>query len=184
MPDPSPVLALARQRLAAAGIPFPPVPEEAWPHLEALGALTWGLPGALDDVYLFEHWKQALAAGGAGDFLAFGRSGHGIASGAVHFYWAKGPLALLVQRGWGGIDSAAAAAPDRLLDTWDRVASLLEVAAEADDVQGRLAVASSDLDLWSTWAWTETDEPARWTSEPHDAIFEVAASELEQAARV
>lgn len=129
----------------ASGLPVPPVPEPLRPALQAPQPWCWTTRD-IDPVrmYLFDAGFLAdILAGRVEDHVAVSHAGHGINSYAVNYHLVYGPLAVLMQVGWGGVYTDNAAAAARLGELWRRCDALLT--RPAPDGGGRVVCVFSEL---------------------------------------
>jgi len=134
--------------------------------------LAWSL-------YDFEQFVDELVTASAPSHAAFGFSGHGLVSQAVHFYCVDERMAFLMQMRWG----AAAGDPEAdrkhyhgLLGTARILKQLAEEAARAGKFPPaqRLVVAQSTFH-GSRWGWVRAGEQPQWHWSRDMAVIDAAA---------
>ena len=111
-----------------SGLAAPWVPATLMPALRQTESWLWTTqeygPTRVDD-YLMK--SAELLEGVVEDHIAVSHGGHGISSYAVTWRMVWGPLALVVQGGWGGVYTDSSAAR-RLAELFDRVTGLAKIA--------------------------------------------------------
>ncbi|OED45601.1 hypothetical protein ACH42_04955 [Endozoicomonas sp. (ex Bugula neritina AB1)] len=88
----------ANQHLLSEGFPCPPVPHHHAQKLHSCGHHSYfTTEPSLPALYHHNYYFQSLLSGTATELSAFGVSGHGFNTSAMHFYLVDGPLAVLLQ---------------------------------------------------------------------------------------
>ncbi len=111
----------------SSGLPVPPVPESLRPALRAPSPWCWTTRD-IDPFQMYMFAPEYLAdvvAGRVPDYVAVSHAGHGTNSYAINYHLVHGPLAVIMQIGWGGVYTDNAAAAARLGDLWRRCDALL-----------------------------------------------------------
>ena len=134
--------------------------------------LAWSL-------YDFEQFVDELAAGAAPLHAAFGFSGHGLVSQAVHYYCVDERMAFLMQMRWGtavGDPEADRKRYHGLLGTARTLKRLAEEAAQAGKLPAaqRLVVAQSSFH-GARWGWVRAGEQPQWHWSRDVAVIGAAA---------
>jgi len=104
----------------------PPVPEPLRPALRAPRPWCWTTRD-IDPMRMYDFdpaFVTGVLAGGP-DYVAVSHAGHGINSYAINYHVVHGPLAVVMQVGWGGAYTDDAAAARRLGEVWRRCAAML-----------------------------------------------------------
>ncbi|WP_433606454.1 hypothetical protein ACQP2P_30075 [Dactylosporangium sp. CA-139114] len=112
-------------------LPVPPVPEPLRPRLRTVRDWCWATR-EIDGfrMYMFEpDFPADVLAARVPDYVAVSHAGHGVNSYAINYHLVHGPLAVLLQVGWGGIYTDNSAASRRLGELFRRCESLHEAAA-------------------------------------------------------
>jgi len=159
----------------------------ALPDLEAsqVAALRQLAEGAFStrelawSLYDFNRFVDELVTVPPAPYAAFGFSGHGFASQAVHFYSVDERMAFLVQLRWGAALGEPEADRKRyhaLLATARTLQGLAEAAARAGRFPRaqRLVVAQSTFH-GSRWGWTRTGAQPQWHWSRDLAMIDAAA---------
>lgn len=143
---------LARAEFAEAGLMFPELPPGLRNQLVRRG--PWFSSTSPVDVAPFDfmNFVRSRIIHGCPEFALIGHDGHGINSWALHYAVVNGPVALFVQRSWGGaLDDGSEAAS--VNEGFARVGRLLNVAEGAGPP--RIVVVDSDLH-GAFWARLDT----------------------------
>src|SRR5262245_34923463 len=90
----------ARQFFAAAGLEFPPIPDDLVGQVVKQGDTIFGTRPPEPPLYTIETWVDEAIHGS--DFVIFGMDGYGFNSWATHLYTVQGPAAILMQVAAGG----------------------------------------------------------------------------------
>jgi len=155
---------------AAQAAALRPVAEGAFSTRE----MAWSL-------YDFNRFVDELVVGDPGPYLAFGFSGHGFASQAVHCYAVDDRLAFLMQLRWGSVFGEAGADRKRYHGLLGTATTLKTFAADAVragrfPAGQRLVVAQSSFH-GSRWAWVTRSgnaPPPQWHASRDLAPVEAA----------
>ncbi|GAA3453387.1 hypothetical protein GCM10018962_52200 [Dactylosporangium matsuzakiense] len=126
-------------------LPVPPVPEPLRPQLRTVRDWCWSTRD-IDAfaMYMFDRdFLSAVLSGSVPDYVAVSHAGHGVNSYAVNYHLVCGPLAVIMQVGWGGIYTDNAAASQRLGEYWRRCMALHARGADASG--GRILCVFSHL---------------------------------------
>lgn len=92
----------AKQLFKKAGLPFPPIPKEMAHRFQCLYPWMFGTRTDAPNPYGIHLYIEELKSKYVEDYLMLGHSGHGVNSYAIHYYMVRGPLAIILQWGWGG----------------------------------------------------------------------------------
>ena len=167
-----PEIEKARQRFAEAKLPFPPIPEEMKPSFTVISDFFFGTRPDATDLYGLLDYVEEVATKPVDDYLLIGHDGRGTSSYAIHYYLVRGPVALFVQRAWGGLHDEPKLAARILEHDLMEVAELLpaiDAARESFDAGERLIGIASDLNS-SMWIRTKrlADRDAVMKAEWHE----------------
>jgi hypothetical protein len=125
------------------GVREAPIPERLRSQLAVRAQHVWSTraidPGAM---YFFAGvvLTEALSLETA-DGVAVGHVGHGLNSYCISYFLVDGPLAVYAQVPWGGVYMDAKQANNELLECFDNVERLIELAHRSSpSMQGRVVV--------------------------------------------
>ena len=150
--------------LADAGLEPPPVPEPMKNLLHAFGPWHWATREIEPmDMYVLLPLAEEVLEGRASDYVAVTHAGHGVNSYSLNLGILFGPIALLVQTGWGGAYMDAHETAQRWGVLTDRSRSVIEMLEDrvlTDDLgPGRLLIVDSDFTSISACGWVDESTP-------------------------
>ena len=151
----------ATKTFAGAGLTLPPVPSRFANALRVIDPWCFGTRKVSGiGMYFFDrYWKEPLTRSTRA-YVAFSHAGHGINSYAITYHLVDGPLALFVQRGFGGVYSNKQADRRAVNSLFRRCAALVAAVEKAKDrglkgPPGRLLVVESTMRGLHVWGWLE-----------------------------
>jgi hypothetical protein len=121
----------AQQLFSQAELPFPYVPDEMRGKVARIQEWMYGTRADTPNLYDLGWFVHEAATQPVQDYLLFGHAGHGVNSWAMHYYLARGQLALFIQSAWGGAYEDEAAARRKLVDRWAHIERLIRAVEEA-----------------------------------------------------
>jgi hypothetical protein len=141
----------ARQIFASEHLSLPPVPDRFKRSLRVIG--EWCFATRKVDamrMYLFDDYLNEVLTRKTPDYVAFSHAGHGINSYALNYQLVDGPLAIIVQVGWGGGYSDKTKNTQQANELFARCAELISASEKAKTrgltgPPGRLVVIESDM---------------------------------------
>jgi len=170
----------ARERFAKANLPFPPIPPDLQPRLEALDDFLFGTRHDGPRPYSLQWYVDELVAGSSvAPYVLTGHDGRGMNSWAIHYLLVHGPLGVFDQIPWGGAYSDDVAAVQLMKVHWTQITDLLG-AVEAAAARGLLAaderyiVVCSDFFGSRWWRGRLGDEPAWRRGRSLEVLVEAA----------
>ena len=123
--------------LDGAGLPHPPIPASLAPTLSLQEPWCWSTrdidPMAM---YMFGEYPAEVLLGMAPEYVAVSHAGHGVNSYALNYHIVLGGLAAFVQVLWGGVYGDAEADAAAVRDRFDRLARLIDLAAQSGSESG------------------------------------------------
>ncbi|MDR7086852.1 hypothetical protein J2X11_001691 [Aeromicrobium panaciterrae] len=119
---------LMQSTLLEAGLTMPPVPDELRTRLRQDEPWLWTTeefdrPTRIDD-YLMSSYSYIT--GPVVDHATLSHGGHGITSYAITWRMAWGPLAFVVQSGFGGLYSDSSA-PERIAELFEKIRAVTAI---------------------------------------------------------
>ena len=150
-------------KFTEAGLPLPPIPAELRARLRTESDWCWSTK-PIDglDMYMFfdlDHEGRRFLIDvlhdRVEDYAAVSHAGQGINSYAINFHLVHGPLAILMQVGWGGVYMDNEQAALELSGYWSQIAEMLDTPpGPRSEAQQRFAVVYSDFRPYWGCGWT------------------------------
>lgn len=141
------------------GLPFPYIPPEMRPAIHRIGEAVYGTHEHAESLYDIAPFVEEAATQPVEDYILLGEAGHGINSYAIHYYLVRGPLAVFIQKSWGGAYTDVRQAEKDIAETFHRVEQLVDAVAAAQQrgvfpPGARLIVTDSSF-YGSSWIYLE-----------------------------
>jgi hypothetical protein len=145
-----------------AGLPLPPIPAVLRAKLQSRGDWCWSTrPINGLDMYLFfdvqmesRNFIIDVLQDRVEDYAAVSHAGHGINSYAINFHLVHGPLAVVMQVGWGGVYMDNEQAALELAGYWSQIEEMLDTPpGPRSPSQQRLTVLYSDFRAFWGCGW-------------------------------
>jgi hypothetical protein len=159
IPPPPTGLAGLQAFLAEAKLPVPPCPTDLAAGLRPLSATVFSTRTDAPSVYDAESYLAELQTTAVPDYLAVGIAGHGLHSWALHYYLVHGPVALFLQRAWGGANMEESPGRRQITGAFalaDRLLAAAQTAQAKPSWPSGQTLVVFDVDFGqSRWAWVK-----------------------------
>lgn len=138
-------------------LPFPYIPPEMRSAIHRIGDGIYGTRGSTHSLYDMAPFVEEAATQPVADYILLGEAGHGFTSHAIHYYLVRGPLAVFIQKNWGGAYTDVQRAEKDIATTFHIVEQLVDAVAAAQQrgvfpPEARLIVTDSSF-YGSGWSY-------------------------------